>query len=583
MRPEQRRRIDRFLLVIGALTVGAVALAGAFAGDTERIGAYWTHAHVDEAGGAEVVEVIDYDFGSNRRRGVLRQIPDVTPDAAFTVSSPTAPDPVTSLPWWSGTELRIGDPATTISNRHRYTISYPHDGLVFGPEVSWNAVGDGWDVVVHDVTAHLTSDRDLVDPRCDTGPLGATGGCRVEVVEPGHLVVHHDEVTPGRFLTVSATLGGPVAVSAPVAPNGPAPDPGAGWRSPAVVAALAALLGAAAISPVIRRLGREWMWDGGAVDAAFGPRAEDAADTPTRRVDHEELMEMTTIEFEAPRELSAALGGVVHLERVTSEHQTAWLLESAIRDEIELDTESDDPTITRGPAEPNPSVGAVLTAMFGARRTIPLEKYDPQFAAGWKLLHAELDEWRAGGNLWDVSGRRRRRIALVLGWLGLLIGAAGVAGAAAFANRWGDGWLIPLAFAAVIAGLGLGAALRAWELRVRTAEGSALWIRIESFRRFLHDSEAEHVERAAEMGLLRQYTAWAVALGEVDRWERAVEDAVAVPGSRAAGIPHHTSFAASAPLLAAAVSTASTAPSSSGGGGGGGSGGGGGGGGGGSW
>ena len=101
--------------------------------------------------------------------------------------------------------------------------------------------------------------------------------------------------------------------------------------------------------------------------------------------------------------------------------------------------------------------------------------------------------------------------------------------------------------------------------------------------RFLHDSEAQHVERAAEMGLLRQYTAWAVALGEVDRWEKAVEAAAAQPGSTL-GTSRHTNFAMTAPMIARAVSTASTAPSSSGGGGGGGgAGGGGGGGGGGSW
>jgi uncharacterized membrane protein len=149
-------------------------------------------------------------------------------------------------------------------------------------------------------------------------------------------------------------------------------------------------------------------------------------------------------------------------------------------------------------------------------------------------------------------------------------------------NRTGAGWYPLIAIGGLLAGFGIAGVVRAWELRVRTAAGSGAWIRIESFRRFLHDSEAQHVERAAEMGLLRQYTAWAVALGEVDRWEKAVEAAAAQPGSTLAGY-QHTNFALAAPMIAQAVSTASTAPSSSGGGGGGGAGGGGGGGGGGSW
>ena len=52
--------------------------------------------------------------------------------------------------------------------------------------------------------------------------------------------------------------------------------------------------------------------------------------------------------------------------------------------------------------------------------------------------------------------------------------------------------------------------------------GSGLWLRTESFRRFLAGSEAHHAEEAAKRGYLREYTAWAVAVGELDRWSRAV-------------------------------------------------------------
>ena len=62
---------------------------------------------------------------------------------------------------------------------------------------------------------------------------------------------------------------------------------------------------------------------------------------------------------------------------------------------------------------------------------------------------------------------------------------------------------------------------RAWELAVRTTKGTGLWIQIEGFRKFLSKSEAKHVESAAENGVLREYTAWAVSLGEVGAWKRA--------------------------------------------------------------
>ena len=579
MQPEQRRRLDRVWLVLGAAVLGAVAVAAAFIGDTERIGAYWAHAHIDTAGNAEVVEVIDYDFGSTPRHGLLRQLPDVPTSAPFTVESPSAPDQFQVLSWWLGTELRVGDPNSTVSNRHRYTLTYPHTDLVQGDRVGWNAVGDGWTVPIGDVEIHVTADRELRDATCDTGSTGELGGCTAEIVGPGHLVVHHDKVDAGEFLTVWATLGAPVTTETVAAPTGPAPDPGAGWKAPPVIAAIAALLGAMTLSPFIRRAGREWMWEGGTVDAAFGPDDEAA---PQRRVDHSELREMTTIEFEPPRDISAAVGGVVHLERVHDDHRMAWLLESAIREEIVLDPQEDHPTISRGTSEPNPTVAKVLDRMFGGSSVIDLEKYDPTFTAGWNQLGEELEKWRRASGLWDDNGRRRRGRAIGFGVLAFLIGGALLALGAAMSNRTGPAWYPPIAIGGVIAGFGVAGIVRAWELRVRTAAGSGTWIRIESFRRFLHDSEAQHVERAAEMGLLRQYTAWAVALGEVDRWENAVQEAAAQPGSSLSSY-HHTNFVMTAPLIARAVSTASTAPSSSGGGGGGGAGGGGGGGGGGSW
>jgi len=51
---------------------------------------------------------------------------------------------------------------------------------------------------------------------------------------------------------------------------------------------------------------------------------------------------------------------------------------------------------------------------------------------------------------------------------------------------------------ALLGGGGFAALVRGWELRVRTPLGSALWLRVESFRRFLHESETFHAEEAAK-------------------------------------------------------------------------------------
>jgi uncharacterized membrane protein YgcG len=63
----------------------------------------------------------------------------------------------------------------------------------------------------------------------------------------------------------------------------------------------------------------------------------------------------------------------------------------------------------------------------------------------------------------------------------------------------------------------------------RSAAGSALAVRAESFRRFLEASEGKHVDWAWHQGLLREYSAWAVALGAADAWGRAVAASAVSP------------------------------------------------------
>jgi len=106
-------------------------------------------------------------------------------------------------------------------------------------------------------------------------------------------------------------------------------------------------------------------------------------------------------------------------------------------------------------------------------------------------------------------------------------------------------------------GLGAAAVVRSWELYVRTPEGSARWLQVESFRRFLHESEAQHVEYAAERGLLRQYTAWAVALDETEAWTDAVVAAAASNPSLKANMGNQLAFAVAASSFSQATRVAS--------------------------
>jgi hypothetical protein len=296
------------------------------------------------------------------------------------------------------------------------------------------------------------------------------------------------------------------------------------------------------------------------------------------RLDSDDLDAMATTDVAPPEGISAPMGGVILTEGVRAEHKVAWLIEAAIEGAVDLVEEDGKAVKIVRTGDGDPETKKILDSMFAGRDEIALGGYDSIFARGWGKVGEQLEQTADSDELWDPAGDRRRVRIRVLGFIAAIVGAIAVGVGGAFTARDGEDWLPLLVAAALVTGSGLAAAIRGWELRVRTPKGSGLYLRVESFRRFLHGSEAHHAEEAAKRGVLREYTAWAVSVGEIDRWSRAVKAATAIPAATA-GL-HYVYLA---PMLSSSTSSASTAPSSSSGGGGGGVGGGGGGGGGGSW
>ncbi len=587
MGTKKKRRNGRILFGLSLVIPAVAATIGSLVGDTERIGSIWTLALLDAEGDADVYEVIDYDFGPQFKHGIYRDIPDLDTGAAIQVSSPDAPSDVFVSDFGGFTRIRIGDATATVVGRHRYRIRYPLDTVTVDGVVRWDGVGHQWTVPIGTVEVHLVAPFELENPACFRGEQLSTESCPVREIEPGHLVVETKDFDTSEGLTLQADVGSPLAArpALPDDPGGSADDPGVGWWRAAILAAAAAIVPAPLVWWLLRRRGREQVHRGGAADAAFGPSRGSAG---FDLIDHADLDELATIEFESPRGLSASAGGIIHEEAVNADHQVAWLLECAIREEIVIDDSSGVTILTRGTALPHPHAAAELEEMFSGRDAVILGTYDKEFASAWSFLRRRLDDWRAHSTYGDREAGRRRTKVLALAILVIVVGAAAVGLAAAMANRTAGIWVGALAASAVVVGIGLAGSVRSWELLVRTPEGSARWLQVESFRRFIAGSEAKHVEAAASMGLLREYTAWAVALGEADHWNKAVNAAAQVPGSTTAGSDLRTlGFVSVASSIGSSVRTTSTAPSSSssggGGGGGGFSGGGGGGGGGGSW
>jgi uncharacterized membrane protein YgcG len=584
MRSKRRRRLDVILAIAAAGIVLIVAGIGAAAGDREHITRMTVSGTMDPSDGdLAVTEWIDYDFGLTPRHGIYRDIPDVNEAAEISVSSDTAPDDVLVTPFGSQVRIRVGDPARTISRLHRYRIDYRLHGDAVVDEstgqFAWNAIGPDWTVPIDTAAIMLTTPFELAEVVCGQTGTFTPADCDLDRVGPGTIRFGIADLSPGTGLTIVGRIGAGVEVDTASAIGVPElDDPGTGLVPPALLAGLAALLGAIPAAVIVRWAGREQVWAGGAADAAHGPRDE----TQLERMTEADLADLATTEFESPRGMSAVEGGIIIDERVLDRHKSAWLLESAIRDEIEIDDTGEDLTLRLGSAPAHPQSAQILGAMFGSREKIDLGSYDSKFEKGWDRLGSELQGWRRDSDHWDPRHRKVKRLAVGGGVVMVLLGLVVAFIGGWNANRWGD-YLALAAVGGAVYGFGMALVVRSWELHVRTPEGSARWLQIESFRRFLHDSEAHHVEQAAERGLLRQYTAWAVALNETDAWTDAVEAAAAADPQLRSSLGHDIAFATSASSFSRATGVASTSPSSSGGGGGGGGFSGGGGGGGGSW
>ena len=573
--------MDRILLGAGAIVGGGIVAIGSAVGDGERVPQMWVGAELSTEGGTVVTEVIDYDFGLVPKHGIFRTVPGLDFDSPVTVESATAPDDIASfVPTFiggeAGMELKIGDPNITITGRHRYLLDYelPRDVLLDTADtLAWDAVGTQWTVDIQRAEIHIVAPWELEGATCHVGREGTTGGCTLREVEPGHLVTEVEGLNPGDGVTVRAERGAALAATPNVPPppvSAPA-DPGVGLLLPAVAAATAGLGSALTTSSLVRRSGRERVGVGGVADAAFAGGGGPAGEV---RMDESELAEMATIDFAPPAELTPAQGGLLHEETVRPAHKVAWLIQAAIAGEIDLVEEGGRQVrlVRKG------QLSGPLATAFGGRDEVELGGYDATFASGWGQIDHQLQAWSLTSGLWDPLADRRKTGIRVLGGLAMLAGAVIAFFGGFAASRWGEAWLVFVVIGSLLGGGGFAALLRGWELRVRTPYGSGLWLRVESFRRFLHESETFHAEEAAKRGVLREYTAWAVALDEIDRWERAVAGSTNIPQDAGLG------YVYMAPMLMHSTAAASTAPSASGGGGGGGSvGGGGGGGGGGSW
>lgn len=515
---DRRRRLGR-VLAIATAPVAAFHTVVWATSDTESIQSMWVTGEVTADGSLVVQEVIDWDFTvspGGDHHGIYRRIDDREVDD-LVVSSPNAPANAEITTYDDSVSVRIGDAGTTVQGHKRYEIGYRLDDVVAGRSISWDAVGDSWEAPIGRAEVHLVAPFELDAPTCSAGRSGRSGGCSIAQPEPGHLVVKVSGLDEYRGITVGARAGDPLA-SAPSLPDPPGQPMSSYLGIVMRFLTVAALIAGSAgiVWMILRRLGRDEVAGTTTMQATFGDTAGEV-----HRVDSAELSQMAPMDVAPPQGLTAAQAGVVFDDGVQLRHQVAWLLSEVVGGALAIVEQSGAPgtVVLRRTGPGSDHAVAVLDTIFAGRSEVALGAgHDAAFAEGWQAIADQLDKWYLAS---DATPHDRSRAIKVLEPVGGVLGYVGLAGGlftTVLANRSVSGidWL-PLA-AAAVTGVGMVLAWGSSELERNTPARSALWLRVESFRKFLESSEAAHVQRAAAMGLVREYAPWAVALGQAHHW-----------------------------------------------------------------
>ncbi len=159
---------------------------------TERIHNFDTSVEIKKSGVIQVREEISYDFGSNYRHGIYRDIPQIVyrennkkyvlEYSNISVTDEKGDSHRYSLLYPQDyLRIKIGDPDKTITGTHTYVVSYEVSGALTyfndHTELFWNSTGDQWYYPIDAAKTTLTLPSEIsgenLKVACYTGSLGS--------------------------------------------------------------------------------------------------------------------------------------------------------------------------------------------------------------------------------------------------------------------------------------------------------------------------------------------------------------------------------------------------------------------------
>jgi uncharacterized protein (TIGR04222 family) len=595
-------------LAVAGLTSSAPAAAQGFVSEvTERFDVDIT---IEPSGDLLITETIQQQFGSTRRHGILRSIPNrltyddeydrVYPiDLVSVTASAGTPDGVETSDDGSHFVVQIGDADIEITGRHTYVITYRVQGAMNGfsthDELYWNAIGDQWQQPIAAMTVRVQGPAAVTQVACFTGPFGSTIPCATARVKGGVARFAQENMPPYNALSVVVALPpGTVERLSPILDERWSLDK-AFARTPVTVGGglglLALVIGGFAW--LAWRTGRDVRYAGSQVDQVMGTPPRGDVEPETQAVP---LFErgVAPVEYAPPEDLRPGQVGTLVDEEANTLDVTATIVDLAVRGYLvieEIPKEGwfgkPDWRLIRQPKDDADLLQYeryLLSGLFEDGDQVLLSELKKKFVERLQKVKRALYNDLVRRRWFVKSPEKVRAMWAGIGIAALLLGI-GVTVALAYFTK-----VALLGIPLVIGGLLL--IVGAKRMPRRTAKGTAMTRRVNGFRVVIEKVEQHMSHWAEQENVFTRFLPYAVVFGVTEKWAKAFEALGAAPADdmgwyRSSHPFTYVAFADSMDAFAVTTSgTIASTPSGSGGsgfGGGGFSGGGGGGGGGGSW
>jgi uncharacterized membrane protein YgcG len=475
-------------------------------------------------GSAKVTIEIDFNFGNDPGHGPYFTFPtrqgyDEQNNRVYAITDVQASSP-TGAPanvyledgdYWLVVRVgdeNIGDVSGTQTYVLTYTVHNVMNGVDVGDEFYWNAIGDGWEIPISNVTVAVTSHVDVVDAQCFAGATGVADACDSAAFEGARATFTHAALAPGQPMTVDVLYPSGSFNTTPVLELANETARAFRLSLPWAIPGLLILLGGGfLVGRALFRATRDEYYVG--LTPGLVPTGADVGTVRTAR-----NAPPVAVQFDPPEGARPGLIGTLWDEKADVRDVTATIVDLAVRGYLRIDrVDGEDYNLVKLKNSDTTMLkyeGDLFDGIFLDRDQVLLSDLKTTFSKTLQEVSVQMYEDTVSMRWYARSPASTR-----LGWgaLGALLIAVGFFGSFFVANIGGS---VLLTLPLILIGAVLIFTTRA--APIRKAEGSRVLAQTKGFELFLRTADANQLKFEEGQDLFSKFLPYAIAFGIAEQW-----------------------------------------------------------------